>query len=201
MSPKDGPRDWDKELAEVDKLIAGLGGQPEPAPGPARKGPGAAQQLTERRASQGRRDLFATWLWFVLAVILGSALTWFWPYSRECGVPLYGYLGAILVFATASVCGTIWSWRTRLAVVHILSIGLLLGSVFLGAREVLPRIGYARQSAAWECPLPPRPQPVAPPVGSAKIDSVPVTAAPPAAPDQSIPAPAPVSPGQAKRPQ
>ena len=197
MTPKDGPRDWDKELAEVDKLIAGLQNEPaapagQPAPGgtTTRKAvPGAATELATRRASQGRRDLLAAWLWFVLAIILGVALAFFWPYQRDCGMPLYGYLGAVTVFAAASTCSIIWSWRMRMAVVHGLSIVLLFGSALLGAREVLPRIGYAKQAASWQCavarPAPPPPAPV----GSAKIDSVPARVAPPAAPGQALPAP------------
>ena len=202
MTPKDGPRDWDKELAEVDKLIAGLQTN-EPAQGApgakgavaARPGPGAAQELAVRRATQSRRDLLAAWIWFLLSIILGVALGFFWPYQRDCGLPLYGYLGAVTVYAVASTCSIIWSWRMRLPVVHALSIGLLFGSAFLGAREVLPRIGYAKTSASWQCAVArPAPQPPPAPVGSAKIDSVPAHAAPPAAPGLVLPAPTPAPP-------
>ncbi len=148
MSPdkKDGPRDWDKELAEVDKLIAGLGGQQPaaaPPPVPQRTAPGAAQVLGERRASSARREALRTWLWFVLAAGLGTALTWFWPYAVDCDIPLYGFLAAGFIFLVASAWSTIQSWRTHSTIPHFLSIAMLFWAAWLGGREVLPRIGYA----------------------------------------------------------
>lgn len=160
MTPKDGPRDWDKELADIDKLLAS---SPAPAPVPAKAGK-AGQQAAggERRearvgptTSGGRRERIASVVWFSLALLLGVGLTFLWPYERRCGTGLYGYLGSIGAFGLAAMWSTIWSWRTRVAAVHFLSIVLLGWSAFLGAREVLPRIGYAKQTAHWECPAPP----------------------------------------------
>lgn len=156
MSPdkKEGSRDWDKELAEVDRLISGLSGQPGPTPptAPQRSGPGAAQVLGEKRASTARRETLRTWLWFVLAAGLGAALQWWWPYRRACGWPLYGYLGAVAVFFIAAAWSTIQSWRTRSTVAHFLSIPLLFWAAALGATEVLAREGYLQQSQyVWQC--------------------------------------------------
>jgi hypothetical protein len=104
-----------------------------------------------RSPMPGRRQTAATWLWFLLALLLGTGLTWFWPYARACGNGLYAYLGAIGVFGIASLWSTVWSWRTRAAVVHFLSIALLGWAAFLGTREVLPRTGYAKQELTWRC--------------------------------------------------
>lgn len=160
MSPdpkQGGERNWDKELAEVDRLIAGLGGQPAaPPPVSQRAAPGAAGVLTEQRAAQNRRETLRTWLWFVLAAGLGAALQWWWPYSRACGWPLYGYLGAVGVFGVAAAWSTIQSWRTRSVVAHFLSVGLLFWATALGATEVLAREGYLQQSQySWRCPAAP----------------------------------------------
>ena len=97
----------------------------------------------------------ASVIWFLLATLLGVGLTFLWPYARSCGTGLYGYLGSVGAFTLASTWSIIWSWRTRRAGVHFLSIVLLGWSVFLGLREVLPRIGYAKHAATWQCPSPP----------------------------------------------
>ena len=166
MSAKGGPRDWDRELAKIDKLIVAGGGD---APPPVAKGHADARAALAAPAavpSLGPRAVAATWLWFLLAVLLGVGLAQ-WPYARSCGLPLYGYLGSIGVFGLASLWSTVWSWRTRSAVVHFLSIGLLFWGAFLGTREVLPRVGYARRGASWQCeraaaPTPPTPAPATP---------------------------------------
>jgi len=153
---KDGPRDWEKELADIDRLIASGGGS-APAPVPAKAGARAPSAPAGGGGpvapAAGRRALLGTWVWFLLAVLLGVGLMQ-WPYHRECGLHLYGYLGTIGLFGIASLASTVRSWRTRSAVVHWLSIGLLFWSAFLGAREILPRIGYAKRAATWECPVP-----------------------------------------------
>ena len=168
MSPaKDGPRDWDKELAQIDKLIAsGKSDIPEahmPAPrrgeappaGRSAPASGGAPPISDRRA------LLVTWVMFLLTTLLGVGI-WQWPYARSCGLPLYGYLGAVGTFGLAALWTTGWSWRTRSTVVHFLSIGLMGWAAVLGAREVLPRIGYAKHPATWQCTSPTQPH-TAPP--------------------------------------
>jgi hypothetical protein len=109
-----------------------------------------------------RRALLGTWFWFALAALLGVGLLQ-WPWPHACGMRLYGYLGAIGLFGVASLASFVRSWRTRSAVVHWLSLGLLGWGVFLGAREILPRIGYAKDVRTWECPVtPPSAAPTAP---------------------------------------
>jgi len=162
VTPKDGPRDWDKELADIDKLIAA---NPAAAPLPAKAGKGGpAPAHGERRASRvgpsvsggsGRRESLASVIWFLLATLLGVGLTFLWPYTRGCGTGLYAYLSSIGAFTLASTWSIIWSWRTRRASVHFLSIVLLGWSAFLAMREILPRVGYARVHANWTCPSPP----------------------------------------------
>lgn len=161
MSPtKDGPRDWDKELAEIDKLIAagppaGAPAAPRPAAPPARAPSGGVPAPTA-----GRRAALATWLRLGLALLLGAGLTQ-WPYTHGCGLPLVAYLGGIGTLVVASCWSMISSWRSRSGFAHFVSIGLLFWGTFLGAREVLPRVGYAKTRAGWRCDAP-RPQPSTP---------------------------------------
>jgi hypothetical protein len=153
MVPKDAPRDWDKELAKVDRLTAAgeaaaptvSGASPPPQPA-----------TTASRAG----DVFFTWVRLTLALILGLGMTQ-WPYLHGCGWSLMAYLGGVGAVIVASVWSMISSWRSRSVTAHFLSIGLLIWGSALGLHEVLPRVGYARQSANWVCGQP-REQPAVP---------------------------------------
>jgi hypothetical protein len=165
--PQEGPRDWDKELAQIDKLIAAGGGDiPESRMPAARRAEGApaGRRAPDAGVASGvspRRALMVTWVMFLLTTLLGVGL-WRWPYAHSCGLGLYGYLGAVGTFGVASLWSTFWSWRTRSGLVHFLSIGLMGWAAVLGAREVLPRIGYAKHPATWQCTSP-TPAQTAPP--------------------------------------
>jgi hypothetical protein len=154
-SDKSGPRDWDKELAEIDKLIA-AGPSAAPPSAPAKKG-APAQPPTRQSAPAGGGRLAAlrystafTWIRLVLALGLGLAMTQ-WPYTHGCGLPLYGYLGAVGGVIVASFWSMVSSWKSRSGFAHALSIVLLFWGAALAGREVLPRIGYAKQAAPWAC--------------------------------------------------
>jgi hypothetical protein len=169
LSPKDGPRDWDKELAQIDKLI-GQGGAEAPAPVPAQRGKGASAPagLAAPAPAAGRKPhtSLTTWLRLLLALLLGAGMTQ-WPYTHGCGIPLLGYLVAVGTVIIASFWSMVSSWRSRSGLAHFLSIGLLFWGTFLGAREVLPRVGYAKDTATWFCaerpaPRAPAPRPTSP---------------------------------------
>ena len=154
MSPGEPPRDWDKELAAIDKLIAtGAGGAPA---SPAPVGKRADQPQPARGGGQvtpapgGRRAALLTWFRVALGVLLAVAL-FQWPYQRSCGLPLFGYLFGVAALLAVSLSGLVSAWRARSALAHSVSLGLLLLGAGLGAREVLPRTGYAKSEAAWMC--------------------------------------------------
>ena len=153
---KPGPRDWDKELADIDKLIAA---------GPAPTAPVQNQKQNQKnqvpesvgRAPSGggrlaslRYSATFTWIRLILALILGIGMTQ-WPYTHGCGMPLYGYMAAVGGVIVASFWSMVSSWKSRSGLAHALSIVLLFWGFGLAAREVLPRIGYAKQVATWEC--------------------------------------------------
>ena len=154
---KGGPRDWDKELAEIDKLIEA--NPAVPAPVPAKKGAvpaRASAAAPSGPAPQGGRlaamrfSTTMTWVRLALALVLGVAMTQ-WPYTHGCGMPLYGYLAAVGGVIVASFWSMVSSWKSRSGFAHGLSIILLFWGSALAAREVLPRIGYAKEAATWEC--------------------------------------------------
>jgi hypothetical protein len=150
-----GARDWDKELADIDKIIAKtppgqLAGQPGSAPPalPAPKGGGSPPPAAQRA---GKGAALSTWLRVLLGVALAVGMTQ-WPYFRACGTSLFLYLGATGIVVLAGLWGAVSSWRRRMGAAHTISLLVMLAGGVLAAREVLPRIGYAKGSAVWWCP-------------------------------------------------
>ena len=152
------PRDWDKELADIDRAIAR---QPAPAGGapvPAGRPP----------TSTARRFVALTWFWSGLALVLGVALA-FWPYDRNCGIRLIFFLGAGGLALLAGVLGALTSWAHHRGLAHLLSLLVIIWAAVMIMREILPRAGYARESRDWTCPAatpaasppPPAPSPSA----------------------------------------
>ncbi len=147
------PRDWDKEMAEIDKIMAktppaqltersGAGGQAAAAAAPAR---GKAV------APAGRRAVLATWFKVGLGVALAAGMTQ-WPYFHACGTALFLYLGAIGMVGLSGIWGMVTSWRHRMGLAHTMSLLVLLWGGILAAATILPRNGYARLTATWVCP-------------------------------------------------
>ncbi|MGH7631602.1 MAG: hypothetical protein ACREOF_19880 [Gemmatimonadales bacterium] len=126
-----GPRDWDKELAAIDRAIertpAAAAGAPVAAPG-------------------GRR----VWLRLLPVLALAAALP-FWPYQRTCGLGLALYLGAVAMLVGAGVWAAASAWRHRRPTAHVLALLAIGWGAALAAREALPRVGYARSAAVWTC--------------------------------------------------
>ena len=149
----DQPRDWDKELAKIDRLIAAQGGgSPEqPARREKAQTPAAAEaKPAPALPSAGRSHRWGVWGRVGLGLVLGAAVTQ-WPNAHACGTALFLYLGAVGAVLLAGGWGAVTAWRNRLAAPHFVSIVLVIWGLALGAREVLPRVGYARQSMTWLC--------------------------------------------------
>ena len=161
-----GPRDWDRELADIDKIIEKLpakapAAQPAPAGAPRTAGEPPTRPGTMlpgggpapgRRAARGQ--VIGTWILVLLVVALGAFLP-FWPYVNDCGTGLFGYLGAVGVVVLGGMWAAGLTWRTRRPFGHVLAIAALIWGLALLAQVVLPRIGYAANSASWTCPAEP----------------------------------------------
>jgi hypothetical protein len=155
VSPGEKPRDWDKEMAEIDKIMAAPPaaaptppvpvGKPARAPAAPAAGPAFAPA-----GGVGKYARLFTWVRLTLGLLLGAAMTQ-WPYTHGCGLPLFAYLGGVAAVLVAALWSTASSWKTRSGFAHALSLGLLLWGGFLAAREILPRVGYAKETAAWTC--------------------------------------------------
>lgn len=156
-----GPRDWDKELAEIDRLMAKDAGK-APAPAerpaalPARSGteaaparPGAGTPAAARPAT-GRREVVGLWLLALLGPLGAGALA-VWPYPKGCGTMLAVYLVGVAAVAGAGIWTMRAAWLARRGRAHVLGLATLLAALVLAALELLPRIGYAATALTWGC--------------------------------------------------
>jgi hypothetical protein len=146
--------DWDAELKKIDRQLESMSDSAL-IPAPPRNAPPAAQaQVAAERAST------RTWpalLRLALAAALGVGIL-FWPYPRQCGVGLGGYLVAVAVVLLGGLWSSVWTWRHRTARAHVLSLLLVVWGIVLGAIEILPHAGYtkpdASRPAGWSCAAP-----------------------------------------------
>jgi hypothetical protein len=182
------PRNWDRELADIDHAIAKQGSAPVPAPVPPPV-PGARPTAPAAAGPVRRRSVALTWFWVLLAVALAVALL-VWPYQRACGLQLIFYLGAAAVTAVIAVLGAVASWSHRRGLAHVVSLAVLLVAGFVALREVLPRVGYARTSRTWMCPTEPAaPARTSPTAPTGTTPSIAPTGTAPSAPAADAPAP------------
>jgi hypothetical protein len=160
-------RDWEKELAKIDKQLGSLSDEQltREAEGGGRKAAKALPGTVAPPAAAARQpaaaigEPTATKAWAVYArltisVALGVGML-FWPYLARCGPGLAGYLAAVVAVVGSGIWSAVWTWRHRAPKAHSLSLLLILWGLVLGSMEVLPRIGYAkpdvRHPAAWAC--------------------------------------------------
>lgn len=158
--------DWDKELAKIDKQLASISDEelmrasaPAPAAPPA-KGAKAAPKPAAALPATGTERPPRKWVLYLrlgLALALAVGIL-FWPhaeYSIACGVNLFLYLGASALITGAGMWSAIWSWRHRAAGAHVLSLGIMIWGLVVGASEILPRVGYAKTpgdvAPTWLC--------------------------------------------------
>lgn len=145
----DQPRDWDKELAAIDKVIAKGGAAPASVPAtrgggaPAPTGGGGGGGLT-------RRSALTTWVRALLGILVGVAVLQ-WPYLHRCGLGLVLYLGAASMVAVAGAWTMLVSWHRRQGWAHFVGLGVFLGGLGLVATILLPRLGYAATTLPWLC--------------------------------------------------
>jgi hypothetical protein len=136
------PRNWDKELANIDKAIAR-----QPAPPVVPRSAGAEVPATP----PSRRFVALAWFWTILAVVLAVALP-FWPNDKSCGLRLVFFLGAAGIAMLMGILGALSSWSYRRGLAHLLSLMALVWAGIMAVREILPRTGYARHELQWTCP-------------------------------------------------
>ena len=151
-------RDWDREMREVDKLLAKLP-DADPTLGrgaatvPRAYPPHGAHPTPSGEGPTAAGARLTTWIRVGLGLALGVGMM-VWPYSHVCGLKLIFYLIGAGTVVIAGAWSGISSWKRRMGFAHLLSLGLVAWGLTLAAGVVLPRIGYANQSAVWFCPEP-----------------------------------------------
>ncbi len=133
------PRDWDAELRAIDPAFEGVS---------PRSTPSSSAGFSPRLVPSLQR--LGTWLRVLLGVLVGVGMTQ-WPYTHGCGWRFLLYLCGIAVVVTAGIWSSLSSWKRRLGVAHVLSQLLIIWGLLLGARALLPRVGYAKTAAPWLC--------------------------------------------------
>ena len=158
MVDKEKDRDWDREMREVDKLLAKL---PEADPTLGRGHPTARSShsgtpTVRMIPAGGPRSVAATWGRLGLGLLLGVGML-VWPYSHVCGAKLLFYGVGVFTLIVAGVWSAAASWRHRQGFGHLVSILLIFLGLILALGVVLPRTGYPgpRERAVWFCPEPP----------------------------------------------
>ena len=151
----------DPTAQEVERLLAqlsrnapqGTDGREAQLPSLSRRAAGsrptASAAMTRTRES-ARHQAVGLWSRMALGGALGLGLTQ-WPYPRECGWALFGYLGPVAMVVLSGAWISFASWRLRNAVVHLLAQLLVYWGIVLAAEQILPRIGYAAETASWRC--------------------------------------------------
>lgn len=163
-------RNWEAELAKIDKQLSSVSDEQllaerkaaVAAPAAAGRAPvaspvtipaakGAAIAAVAAKPAAG---VWSSWLKVAIAVAAAVGLM-FWPWSPRCGVPLLGFTAATGVVALLGAWSATGTWRHRLGLAHAASLLVVLWGLLLGAREVLPRVGYAiptaERAAGWTC--------------------------------------------------
>lgn len=185
-------RNWEAELAKIDKQLASVSDEQllaernAPQVG---KGAGVARSpvMDARMATQGAAKSAAaptapsvgstraaeggTWKsWLKVGLAVGAAAgLMYWPWPARCGLPLVGFTAATGGVALLGMWSAVGTWRHRLGLAHLASVVVTVWGLVLGAREVLPRVGYAiptiERAGQWSCdglPALPPPAPDAP---------------------------------------
>ncbi len=166
-------RNWEAEMKKIDKQLASVSDEQLLAErkavpaltGAAGKVPagmaGAPAAAPSRTSSPATGGTWRSWLKVSIAVAAAAGLM-YWPWLARCGLPLVGFTAATGGVALLGVWSAVGTWRHRLGLAHLASLLVTIWGVALGAREILPRVGYAIPSierpGQWSCDgLPPVP--------------------------------------------
>lgn len=154
-----GPRDWDKEMAEIDKLLAK---DRPPATPSAPKAPVPSAREGQPRSSvpvaqsatgivTRGHHIAGVWVRALLGVAAAAALP-FWPYAKSCGTMLYLYLLATFAVIVVGIWTMRYAWTHRRGVAHVAGLLVLLAGLTFAAAEILQRTSLVAVHLTWTCP-------------------------------------------------
>lgn len=141
---------WAVELRKIEREYDGL--PPEPTPTALRQRREAERK--EREQEEARAASFAAYFRLTLVLCLAISIA-AWPYRTDCGVTLWGYLGAVVVLIAGGIWTAAATWQCRGPWRHGMALFMILWGLTLGASQVLPRVGYALpepgRATTWSC--------------------------------------------------
>ena len=148
--PKDSSeRDWDAEMAKIDRQIAAT--SPEKLAAVERK---ALPAPKSAGGAVHQHKPMAAWARLLLGLALGVGML-FWPYPARCGPWLGLYLLGVTVLTAGGVWAAVWTWRHKTPRAHVLALLLILEGLVLAGLQILPKTGYAKPDAGhpatWSC--------------------------------------------------
>lgn len=155
-------RDWDKQMAEIDRLMAksgppaapplpGAPASPQAPPSAPRRG-APSTVVSAGPAALTRGGLLGLWALSLMGP-LGAASLAIWPYAKGCGTMLAVYLVGVAAVAGAGIWAMRAGWVARRGLPHLLGLATLLAALGLAALEILPRVGYAATALTWGCTI------------------------------------------------
>ncbi len=171
-------RNWEAELAKIDKQLASVSdeqllAESKPLAGqaalPAGKPVAKAAAKPTAPSNAAATRAWSGWVKVTVAVAAAAGLM-FWPWPARCGPPLLGFTAATIGVSALGIWSAVGTWRHRLGLAHVASLLVTIWGLALGAREILPRAGYAipteARAAQWSCeglpPAQPAPDALAP---------------------------------------
>jgi hypothetical protein len=149
-TPKSGP---DPMARVVDRLLAqlpGLQGGAAPTTTSSRTSVGDVRIISPLPRQSELPSQAGLWGRVTLVLALGVMMAGY-PYFRDCGLPLFGYLCAVAAVVLGGGWVAVLSWQMRNEVAHVLSLILILWGLALTSDILLPRTGYAAVPASWQC--------------------------------------------------
>ena len=160
-------RNWEQELAKIDKQLASTSdeqllqqnntAQRAPLTAPAGGKNAPAAKVAASPPAQRTVRSWVAWVQLTVAIAAGAGL-WFWPWTTRCGLNAMSFTAATGAVTALGLWSAVGSWRHRQGIAHILSFMVMIWGLVLGARELLPRMGYAiptaERPAGWGCEAP-----------------------------------------------
>jgi hypothetical protein len=165
---KDEPRrpKKDSEAVIVNRLLGELhrsDAEPQIISDTPLKRPATPRRRLSKRlmpSPRPERPGLATWTRVGLGLVLAIGMTQ-WPYAHECGFRLLFYAAGVATLLAAGVWSGLFSWYYHLGIAHLVSLGVVVTGLVLGAGVILPRVGYANAAATWRCTAVVTPAPTA----------------------------------------
>jgi hypothetical protein len=141
---------WAAELRKIEREFDGL--PPEPTPAELRQ-----RRETDRIEREREEVVSASFgVYFRLTLVMSLAVSLAcWPYDVSCGAMLYGYMAAVVMLVIAGIWTATATFTYQMPLRHLLALSIILWALFLGATQVLPRVGYASpapgRATDWTC--------------------------------------------------